>query len=238
LPEYPFGDNTRFYEYGIQSQVFFREFLYLHLKNKGRMLFSPLQQVNKNPDIANVSDIELVSLFKETGDNAIVGELFNRYAHLLFGTCMKYMKSESDSKDALMHVFEKLFEYLKVYEINNFKSWIYSVTKHHCLFLLKKHNEYSYEEKDLIWKSPKEFVEFGDDLTLNGRLENKDGTQLLMQAIEKLNEEQKICIELFFLQEKSYQEVQDITRLSYKEVKSHIQNGKRNLRIMLSNSNE
>jgi RNA polymerase sigma factor (sigma-70 family) len=202
------------------------------------MLFSPLQKTDRNPEIINLPDEELVSLFKETGDNTIVGELFNRYAHLLFGTCMKYMKNESDSKDALMHVFEKLFEFLKNYEINNFKSWIYSVTKHHCLFLLKKHNEYSFEEKDLIWKSPKEFMEFGDDLTLNGRLENKDSTQLLMQAIEKLNEEQKICIELFFLQEKSYQEVQDITRLSYKEVKSHIQNGKRNLRIMLSNNNE
>jgi RNA polymerase sigma factor (sigma-70 family) len=198
-------------------------------------------QARKNKDIPEINilpDEELVSLFKETGDNSIVGELYNRYAHLLFGTCMKYLKSESDSKDALMHVFEKLFDSLKTYEIVNFKSWIYSVTKHHCLYLLKKHNEYSFEEKDLIWKTPKEFVEFGDDLTLHGRLDNADETKKLNDAIGELKEEQRICIELFYLQEKSYQEVQDITQFSFKEVKSHIQNGKRNLRIMLSNNNE
>lgn len=202
------------------------------------MLLRSTNKKNNIPDINTISDESLVSIYKETGDKEIVGELYNRYAHLMFGTCMKYLKNENDSKDALMHVFEKLFDYLKNYEIGNFKRWFYSVTKHHCLYLLKKHKEYAFEEKDLIWKTPKEFVEFGDDLTLTGRLENNDQTQKLMTAIEKLNEVQKICIELFYLQEKSYQEVQEITSLTFKEVKSHIQNGKRNLGIMLNKYHE
>jgi RNA polymerase sigma factor (sigma-70 family) len=202
------------------------------------MIFGQARKNKDIPEINSLADEELISLYKETGDNSIVGELYNRYAHLLFGTCMKYLKSESDSKDALMHVFEKLFDSLKTYEIGNFKSWIYSVTKHHCLYLLKKHNEYSFEEKDLIWKTPKEFVEYGDDLTLHGKLDNGDETKKLNDAIGELKEEQRICIELFYLQEKSYQEVQNITRFSFKEVKSHIQNGKRNLRIMLSDNHE
>jgi RNA polymerase sigma-70 factor (ECF subfamily) len=193
---------------------------------------------NENHDIRLMPDDELVLLYKESGDNSVVGELYNRYSHLLFGTCMKYLKNENDSKDALMHVFEKLFDYLKTYEIGNFKSWVYSVTKHHCLFLLRKHNEIAYEEKDLMWKTEKEFMEFGDDLTLYGRRDNGDGMKKLADAIGRLKDEQRICIELFYLQEKSYQEVQSITQYSFKEVKSHIQNGKRNLKIMLENSHE
>ncbi len=182
-------------------------------------------------------DDELVSLYKAGGDKEIIGELYTRYAHLMMGVCMKYLKKESEAQDALMHVFERLFDFLKMYEIGYFKSWLYSVTKHHCLLLLKKNKEYAYEDDILVWKSPKEFVEFGDDLTLTGRLEKGDQTRELMQAIEQLNDEQRICVELFYLKEKSYQEVQDITRFTYKQVKSYIQNGKRNLRIILSKSN-
>jgi RNA polymerase sigma factor (sigma-70 family) len=201
-------------------------------------MFGQAKKNNQNQDITLMPDDELVLLYKETGDNSVVGELYNRYSHLLFGTCMKYLKNENDSKDALMHVFEKLFDYLKAYEIGNFKSWVYSVTKHHCLYLLRKHTEIAYEEKDLMWKTGKEFVEFGDDLTLYGRLDNGDGMKKLADAVSQLKDEQRICIELFYLQEKSYQEVQDITQYSFKEVKSHIQNGKRNLKIMLENSHE
>jgi RNA polymerase sigma factor (sigma-70 family) len=202
------------------------------------MLFDPARKKNEHPDLSLLKDEELVVLYKENGDNELVGELYNRYAHLLFGLCMKYLKDDSRSKDALMHVFEKLFDYLKTYQIGNFKSWVYSVTKHHCLYLLKKQHEVSYEEKDLIWKSPKEFMEFGDDLTLSGRLDNEDETKKLMDAIGKLKEDQRICIDLFYLQEKSYQEVQEITNFDYNQVKTHIQNGKRNLKIMLTNSHE
>lgn len=193
---------------------------------------------NKNTTVLTaLPDEELVSLYKDTENQEIIGELYKRYAHLMFGLCMKYLKKESEAQDALMHVFEKLFQYLKTYEIGHFKSWFFSVTKHHCLYILKKNKEYAYEDDILVWKSPKEFVEFGDDLTLTGRLDNEDQTKKLLQAMEQLNNEQKTCVELFYLKEKSYEEVQHLTSFTYKQVKSYIQNGKRNLRIILSENN-
>jgi RNA polymerase sigma factor (sigma-70 family) len=202
------------------------------------MQISPAQKKDEPTDLSTLPDEELIALFKGSGDPSIVGELYNRYAHLLFGIGMKYLKNESDSKDALMHVFEKLFDNLKEYNIGNFKSWIYSVTKNHCLHLLKKTQEIAVEEKDLLWKSPREFVEFGDDLTLSGKLNDDDESKKLMDAIGQLKHEQRICIELFYLQEKSYQEVQAITNFDYNQVKTYIQNGKRNLKIMLTERHE
>lgn len=198
------------------------------------MLFGSAKRNTNIPDIKNLPDDQLLALYKQTGDRAVVAEFYERYAYLLFGVCMKYMKNEADSKDALMQVFEKLYESLKIYEIEYFKSWIYTVTKHHCLLLLKRHKEYAVEEQTLIWKTPKDFVEFGDDLTLTGRLENVDQIKKLQWAMEQLNEEQRICVELFYLEEKSYQEVQELTKFTYNEVKSFIQNGKRNLKNLLT----
>lgn len=198
------------------------------------MLFGPPTRKDRPSELSQLTDDQLLSLYKNTGDRAIIAEVYERYAYLLFGVCMKYMKNETDSKEALMQVFEKLYESLKNYEINNFKSWLYSVTKHHCLLLLKRHKEYAFEEQTLMWKTPKEFVEFGDDLTLTGRLENEDQIKKLHWAMEQLNEEQRICVELFYLREKSYEEVQEMTRYSYNQVKSYIQNGKRNLKNLLS----
>lgn len=198
------------------------------------MLYSTANRKDEHPDIKTMTDDELVAYYKQTGDRAVIAEIYNRYAYLLFGVCMKYMKNEPDAKEALMQVFEKLYESLRIYEIGHFKSWFYSVTKHHCLYLLTHSKEYSYEEKDLSWKTPKEFVEFGDDLTLSGHLENEDLTKRLQKAMEQLKEEQRICVDLFYLKEKSYQEVQELTNFSYMQVKSYIQNGKRNLKILLS----
>ena len=56
--------------------------------------------------------------------------------------------------------------------------------------------------------------------------------------MELLNPEQKQTVELFYLQEKSYKEIVDQTGFSMNDVKSYIQNGKRNLKIMLSKTDE
>lgn len=202
------------------------------------MLFGATKRSVKLPELKTLPDDELLVLYKKTGDRAVIAEIYDRYAYLLFGVCLKYMKTEADSKDALMQVFEKLYESLKIYEIANFKSWLYSVTKHHCLLLLKRHKEYAFEEQTLMWKTPKEFVEFGDDLTLSGRVESVDQVKKLQWAMEQLNEEQRICVELFYLKEKSYEEVQAMTQFTYKQVKSYIQNGKRNLKNLLDGNHE
>ena len=52
----------------------------------------------------------------------------------------------------------------------------------------------------------------------------------LQDALVRLSEEQKKCIELFYFKEKSYKEVSDLTGFSINEVKSYLQNGKRNLK--------
>lgn len=179
-------------------------------------------------------DLELISQYRNSGDSAFVGELFERYAHLIYGVCKKYLKDDEEARDASMEVFEYLIKELLKYEIQNFKSWLARATSNFCLMRIRKKRSLEAKEEDFK-KTEVEDVELGNDPHLHSESEAKElEIQRLEAAILELKDEQKTCVELFFLKGKSYQEVADLTGFTYKQVKSYIQNGKRNLKVALS----
>lgn len=179
----------------------------------------------------------LITQYKTGGDMAVVGELFKRYSHLVFGVCMKYLKNEALSEDMSMQVFEKLITGLKDHDINNFRPWLHMVTRNECLmYLRKKKNIHTEELEPSRRENDDTNMEFAAEDHLD-EVEWKDmQLDILEEGIKSLKEEQKLCIELFYLQKKSYQEVADLTGFDMKNVKSYIQNGKRNLRIYMENN--
>ena len=187
---------------------------------------------------AQLSDQELIARYRESGDSAFVGELFERYSMQIYAICKKYMKHEEETKDAAMEVFEYLLAELKKYEIQTFKSWLARATSNFCLMRIRKRR--SADTKDDEFKNiEKERVESAQDVHLENESAEKElELQKLEAAISGLKDEQKTCVELFFLQQKSYDEVAELTGYSYKQVKSYIQNGKRNIKIRLTQQNE
>jgi RNA polymerase sigma-70 factor (ECF subfamily) len=180
---------------------------------------------------SNLSDEELIRSYHSTGDKAFVGELYIRYAHLMYGVCLKYYRDREQSRDAVLQIFEKLFDSLQKHTPENVKTWLMFVARNYCISDLRKqqvHDErHSNYEKDEAEPLFDESDEAGEKLLKEERL------QRLETAISALGEEQRLCIELFYLKDKSYKEICDITGMSEKQVKSHIQNGKRNLKINL-----
>ncbi|MEN9521848.1 MAG: hypothetical protein RL065_225 [Bacteroidota bacterium] len=181
--------------------------------------------------IEHLSDAELVLQYKQSGDDAFFVELYQRYTHLVLGTCIKYLKSEAAGKDAVMDIFEKLLTDLKKHDVQHFKSWLYMVSKNHCLMQLRKKGD-NFVPIDLIKTSSDGFVETSEQMHLN--LQSKDAEEKkLYEALNQLNDEQKICVEMFYLNNKCYQDIADTTGFTLNQVKSYIQNGKRNLKIYL-----
>ncbi len=184
--------------------------------------------MEQGQNIRSLGDADLVARYKVTGDGNIVGILFERHTMMVFGICMKYLRNEDEAQDAVMLIFEKLLIDLKKHEVENFKSWLHSVARNHCLMHIRsgkskmeKHKEY---QKDAPVIMEKSFV-------LHQEVENDKEVMLtqLEECMKKLNQQQKETVELFFLKEKSYTEVAEMTGYSMNEVKSYIQNGKRNL---------
>ena len=179
-----------------------------------------------NPNIEKpvLDDADLVQLYRESGDAQHLGALFKRYSASILGVCMKYLKNHAESEDAVMEIFEKLHLDLKRVDIDYFRGWLYTVARNHCLMKLRKVGLDVEFPEDL---PPVAAVE--DDFDV----EKEASLQELERALPHLKAEQKRCIDLFYLQEKSYKQVAIETGFTLNEVKTHIQNGKLNLKKLM-----
>ena len=175
----------------------------------------------------HITDAELLEKFYGDHDNKWLGILLPRYTFLLLGVCMKYLKNEEDAKDCVQHIFLKVINELHKYKVDYFKSWIYMIAKNHCLMKIRGNKN--------------QVVELNENVTPSGDI-NEDKTSHLekdrllnkmQDAIKQLNPEQQQCVNLFYLEKKSYNEIAEITGYTLLQVKSNLQNGKRNLKMMM-----
>ena len=181
----------------------------------------------KNINPSNLSDQELLAQYKSSGDLAFLGELYQRYMDLVYGVCLKYFKESERSKDAVMQVFEELVVKLKKHEVDNFKGWLHQVVKNHCLMQLRT-------PKNLkIVEMKGDLVQTDENLHLDGMLEKEENYQRLEYCMGQLTTDQQVSIRLFYLENKSYKEVAEITGQEWSQVRSFIQNGRRNLKLCL-----
>ena len=180
----------------------------------------------------NSSDAELIALFTQKGEKEALGILFNRYSVMAVSVAHKYFKDRDKAADICMQVFEKLMTLLHKHPVDNFKSWLYKVVQNECLMELRKKQEIiagSIEEE----KKFSRIMESGNDLHPEVESEKETRLQNLEEAIKMLEPRQRTCIELFYLKEKSYAEIVADTGFEMMQVKSFIQNGKRNLQIKM-----
>jgi len=178
----------------------------------------------------DTDDNELLQNFYRDHDNKWLGILLPRYTLLLLGVCMKYLKNEEDAKDCVQQIFIKIINELHKYKVDYFKSWIYMIAKNHCLMKLRDKGKLTTELNEKMTSVPDETEE---KITL---IEKDILLNKMMNAIKQLNIEQQECVSLFYLQKKSYGEIAEITGFTMLQVKSYIQNGKRNLKLMLKNN--
>ena len=182
----------------------------------------------KDDKYIHISDQELLEKFYADHNNEWLGILLQRYTLLLLGVCMKYLKNEEEAKDSVQQIFLKVIQELQKYKVEYFKSWVYMVAKNHCLMKLReKQGKTVTEITDRIAAEP------GVEMDQQALIQNNLTLDLMEAALKQLNPEQEQCVTLFYLQKKSYQEISDQTGYNMLQVKSYIQNGKRNLKILI-----
>lgn len=163
------------------------------------------------------------------------GELYYRYGHLVLGLCIKYLKNKNEAEDMVMTIFTKLHEDLKRFEINYFKSWLYTYSKNHCLMFLRKQQQRLRQE--ISGEQETVFRIMENEAAWHPNIEDLDEQEKQLTQLEKaitlLNEPQRKCIDLFYFKRHSYIEIVGITGYTENEVKSYLQNGKRNLKLLI-----
>ncbi len=175
------------------------------------------------------SDEALLSAFKSSGQLHYLSELYGRYVELTYGLCLKYLQDGKKAEDAVMDIFEALTIKVPQHEISNFKSWLYTFSRNHCLMYLRK------QKKDITKNYAPDVMYSLEDLhpIEEGNEEAKRKEQqeeILRKCMEQLAREQQQCVTLFYYQNKTYKEIASKNNMEVGKVRSHIQNGRRNLK--------
>jgi len=180
------------------------------------------------PPYIQWSDDELLKHFIQTSDQELLGQLYSRYVPLVYGLCLKYLQQIEDAEDAVNTIYEELTRKIPGYRIENFKTWLYSVTKNHCLQILRKEKNRFFEEIDVQNMESDDLEHLLIDVN-----ENKEKEEALNYCLDTLPEKQRQCIIHFFFDDFSYADIVEKTGFALNKVKSYIQNGKRNLKICI-----
>lgn len=182
-------------------------------------------------------DSDLIDLYKKQQDMKALGQLYQRYSHLVYGVCLKYLRDRDEAKDAVMGIFEKLIQDLLKHDVDNFKSWLHVLSRNFCLMQLRKQKG----------TAQIEISEFSNDQSMEFAIavhhdddddEIEKDIELLIPCIETLQLEQQKCIKLFYLDQNPYKVVAETTGYDMNKVKSYIQNGKRNVKKCIENRRE
>jgi RNA polymerase sigma-70 factor (ECF subfamily) len=185
--------------------------------------------------IKNIStpdpDKELIEQYKSSGNLNILGELYQRYMDLVYGICLKYLREPEDAKDCVLNIFEELVDKVRKHDIDNFKGWLYRLAKNHCLMRLRK-------QKTLPVNIDLSFVQSEENEHLDDELEKEENFKQMQYCLEQLNEQQRQVIELFYLKNKCYKEIAELTSIETGRVRSFIQNGRRNLKLCMEKNLE
>lgn len=177
------------------------------------------------------TDAELVELYRKDGDLNVLAMLYQCYMDLIYGVCLKYLKDPESAKDAVINIYEELITKLKQHEITNFKSWLYTLSRNHCLMLLRKEKGYTTVEIS------DQFMQNDELMHLDAVKQKEEQLNSMEKCLEQLSTEQKICVTLFYLEGKCYNDITGQTGIEWNKVRSYIQNGRRNLKLCMEMSN-
>jgi RNA polymerase sigma factor (sigma-70 family) len=205
--------------------------MHISISQLKKLFYSPYMSWFSNKTKPNeAGDDDLLQSYRQTGDLAVLGQLYEKYMPLVYGVCLKYLQDEEQSKDAVMQIFEELIVKATRHEVKQFRSWLYVLSRNFCLMQLRANQKMPTLSMDEVMEFP--FVLHPDEES------KEDNLQQLEKCMQKLTPAQQQSIDLFYIKEKCYKEVADATGYTLNEVKSYIQNGKRNLKICLENTRE
>ncbi len=176
-----------------------------------------------------MTDSEYIAAYQETKEVKYISALYEKYMTLIYGSCLKYFKNEADAEDAVMDIYEKLTKKALTSDIENFNAWIYMVTRNHCFEVLRKKKRQSDKISDAESM-------YSETIFHPDTVRDEQTIALLKKCLEELEAYQQECITKFYYQKMSYVEIAESMELRYNQVRSRIQNGRRNLRQCIEKS--
>lgn len=172
-------------------------------------------------DIQQIRDEELVVVIREK-DQELYTEIVKRYEEKLRRYALVFAHDADKADDVLQNTFLKAFINLKSFNTKKkFSSWIYRILHNEAINYIKKHKkEVSIDEVPEV----QDMVSENDSPMDN--LEAKEMKKMLLGKIDKLPLKYSEPLMLFYMEERSYEEISDILRMPIGTVGTRINRGK------------
>lgn len=177
--------------------------------------------------VSHEDDEVLLMRYKQTAKQDVLATLYMRYTDLVYGASLKYLSDAEAAKDAVIDIYQELIDKALKHDIQQFKSWLYVLTKNHCLMRLRK------EKKNITVELAPTFMHLENTSHLDDILEKENDFKKMEACLSALPFAQKRTIELFYYENKCYQEIAELMEEDWGKVRSLIQNGRRNLKICM-----
>lgn len=219
----------RYLRFHKSSRFFSDIVLRFGLQGRQTHFYMPLKVTWKK--YRDLSDTELLEKFRDSGNLEVLGILYERYMHLVYGVCLKYLHNRDEAKDGITALFEKLMVEIPRNEIRSFKPWLYVLTKNYCLMKLRS-DRTERSRLESFQNDPTGYMESETEMHPMDK-EDDSLNEALEDCMKRLKAEQRSAVILFYYEKRSYREIATKLKLEEKKVKSLIQNGKRNLKICL-----
>jgi RNA polymerase sigma factor (sigma-70 family) len=165
--------------------------------------------------------------------------LLDEYQGKVFNTCLSFVPNKEDAEDIAQEVFIEICNSIKKFKGNSkLSTWIYRISVNKSLeFIRKKSTKkrfgfmQSITGGDIPIDKSTYFTEFDHP---GIQLENKERSELLFNAINKLPEAQKVVFTLHKVDGMSYKEVGEVTQKSISSIESLLFRSKKNLQKILT----
>jgi RNA polymerase sigma-70 factor (ECF subfamily) len=191
-----------------------------------------IARLKKASPYETLNDKELIELYRSSANQDLVAALFSRYHGLMFGVCYQYLKDSEAASDACNDIYIELVEKLLKYDVQQPKAWLHTLTRNHCLMRLRR------EKKMPVNSFPDDFVQSDVNWHPDNVTDRERKLNSLEECLDKLKKEQKQTVALFYMEQKTYNEIAEITGIEWNQIRSNIQNGRRNLKICMEGKDE
>jgi len=152
-----------------------------------------------------------------SGQKDLFRLIVRQYEKAVFAMGLGFFRNADDSSDFTQEVFLKAYRSLSRFEgRSRFSTWLYKIAYNTALNEVNRRKEYS----SLAEEDAEKLISRDDTPEMQAiRSAARDSVR---SAIKDLPERFRICVDLYFFYDRSYQEIEAITGIPVNTIKSHV----------------
>lgn len=166
----------------------------------------------------------------QQGDKDAFRWVVQTHQRMIFSLALKMLCDEEEAKDMVQETFIRVWQSIKGFDTQKtFSTWVYTIASRLCIDRLKRARKVvALPEDELVLRR---FASDGDEQL---SLENKEWVSIVRTLAENLSDKQRLVFTLCQLEGLPSAEVEQITGLDARQVKSNLYVARQTIRKRLN----